>query len=216
MRAALILALALVVPQPGHAGPASERLFATHVMDTTAADTALIYAHDRTGLAHDGLQPIDGGMMRVNVSAGDQGARQTRLEMGTGDQMRVIGTYPAANGNPVLPIFLESALRAMSRITGGSPFYIRNRIKEALGSADQVTPGTESWNGTDITTDEIVIRPFANDAKRARMGAFADMEFRFVMSDEAPGGYILLSARSAADASGTYVYQETIELTGTE
>lgn len=216
MRAALILIGALLIPTPGSAGPASERMFATDVLNSTESHSTIVYAHDRIGLAQDGLRPIADGTLRLNVEDGAAGARKTSLEMGTADQLRLIGKYSEASGNPVLPIFLESTLGVMSRITGGSPFYIRNRMKEALGAADQISPGKADWAGQSVKTEEIVIKPFATDAKRDRMGAFADMEFRFVMSQAVPGGYVSLSAKSAADASGAFVYQETIELTGIE
>ena len=41
-----------------------------------------------------------------------------------------------ASANPLLLYFLETTVRAMAEATGGSPYYIRNRIREALVAAD--------------------------------------------------------------------------------
>lgn len=47
---------------------------------------------------------------------------------------REITSFATGSANPILLYFLESAARATAEASGGSPFYIRNRIRDALGA----------------------------------------------------------------------------------
>ena len=56
--------------------------------------------------------------------------------------------FPAGGANPVLLYFLETTVRDLRRATGGSPYYIRNRMREALVAAD-LGAGRRSAGGHD-------------------------------------------------------------------
>ena len=58
------------------------------------------------------------------------------------DKPQPVGTFPAGVANPLLLYFLETTVRATAEATGGSPYYIRNRIREALVAAD-LGPGDD-------------------------------------------------------------------------
>ncbi|WP_258286698.1 hypothetical protein, partial [Escherichia ruysiae] len=45
---------------------------------------------------------------------------------------RRIGPFPSSGGDPALTFFLETIARDMAALTGGSPSYIRNRLKDGL------------------------------------------------------------------------------------
>ncbi|MFD2441967.1 hypothetical protein ACFSS8_21145 [Paracoccus kondratievae] len=51
---------------------------------------------------------------------------------------RRIGPFPVSGGDPALVFFLENISRDMAMLTGGSPFYIRNRLKDALFRGGEV------------------------------------------------------------------------------
>ncbi len=57
-----------------------------------------------------------------------------------GSQSRGLGNYPASVGNPLIMYFLESVLSDLAAQSGGSPFYMRNRVKEALLRDAQIEP----------------------------------------------------------------------------
>ena len=64
----------------------------------------------------------------------------------------------------------------MATLTGGSPDYIRNRIKDAVFRG-----GSIAREGG-VTT--VVARPFESDPNRARMGGFETLQLRFVLGDD--------------------------------
>lgn len=117
---------------------------------------------------------------------------------------RVVGSFDAGIGNPLAMVFLETTVSAVAEATGGSPFYVRNRIRDALAGPGQVAEATTEWRGAEVEATEIVLLPFAADAHRAELGAFADLEIRVVVSEAVPGWYRSISAEAPAPgASGT-------------
>jgi hypothetical protein len=114
---------------------------------------------------------------------------------------RILGSFPASVGNPIAMVFLEEAVKAISEETGGSPFYIRNRIRDALGGPGRVEAVTVAWDGGTVAATEVALVPFAEDAHRAELGAFADLEIRVVVSEAVPGWYHSIRAEAPATAT---------------
>lgn len=211
MRKILGVALALAMIGPAMAGPASERLFSRAALEQVAENQQVVYAHVRSGTSQDDLQPIVNGEIRIQVQASDTGEPEAAVTMGEAGKLRPVSAWPVSSGNPIVPIFLESTLRTMSRVTGGSTFYIRNRIKEALSIGGTIETVEMQVAGQTVTAQEIVFRPFAKDKNRARMGAFADMKLVFVVSDDLPGDIVTFRAETDGAA-----YSEEISFTRIE
>lgn len=98
-----------------------------------------------------------------------------QLTQKTDSRTRQIGPFPISGGDPVLTFFLEQTARDMAGLTGGSPHYIRNRIKDALFRGGQITRQGEASVATFI--------PFAEDPNAARMGGFQTLTLTFVLGD---------------------------------
>lgn len=111
-----------------------------------------------------------------------------------GPQMRFIGTFPASVGNPLIMYFLESALADIAKQSGGSPFYMRNRVKEALLKEAEIVPVSLRFGKRDIAASQVTIRPFAGDKARAQMGRFAELALAVTVSQDIPGWYYSLQA----------------------
>lgn len=108
--------------------------------------------------------PVDGKPALQVVQKTDAGERR-------------MGPLPVAAGDPVLVLFLENTARDMATMTGGSPDYIRNRIKDAVFRGGTVT----RKDGSIIAE----MKPFENDPNKDRMGGFSTLTLRFVMDDDA-------------------------------
>ncbi|MFK7944683.1 MAG: hypothetical protein AB8B85_17490 [Paracoccaceae bacterium] len=175
------------------AGPASERVFSRAALEQVKDSQQVVYTHRRTGKT----DPLDNGEIRVLVQQGQAG-RTARVTMGEQDKLRPVSEWPASSGNPVLPIFLESTLRTMAKGTGGSEFYIRNRIKEALGTGGTIKEVNLDLDGASIAATEITFEPFVRDKNRARMGGFADLRLVFLVSDALPGDVVRFFATTVA------------------
>ncbi|GGH50685.1 hypothetical protein GVY41_05040 [Frigidibacter albus] len=202
-------ALALLVAAgPAAAGPLSDLIFAPGAAAASAAEVS--YAHERrvpADLPEDAAlpKPVSDEVLTLAQTSGEVPRRVlTRQGPGTPGPAPV-SEFPLAGPDPVLLFFLESTARNMAALTGGSPFYIRNRIREALGQADL---GTEVTLG-DTPARQIVLQPFAADPNRASMGAFAELALTLVVETEGAPRFLSLSADTAAAKGG---YHESLTL----
>jgi hypothetical protein len=172
MKHLLVLALLglSALPAPGRAGEAGDLVFAERApwslpqllaeVDPTVYATRV--AADKASL-HD-LQA--------------QRARQVSVLQLAEDTPRIkrkIGPFPTEGGDPALTFFLETVSRDMAALTGGSPFYIRNRLKDALFRGGEV----RAENGGKLA----VFTPFKGDKNAERMYGFDTLELRFALSD---------------------------------
>ena len=98
-----------------------------------------------------------------------------QLTQKTDSRTRRIGPFPISGGDPVLTFFLEQTARDMAGLTGGSPYYIRNRIKDALFRGGQIARQGEASVAT--------FTPFAEDPNAARMKGFETLTLTFVRDD---------------------------------
>lgn len=194
-------------PQAQEAAPrAFDLVFRTGTLDGLPEGTELRYdGADASGEASGDASGEGWSRVVVGLAPGGRA-----LVEGAEDEAapRVIGSFDAGVGNPLAMVFLESTVNAVSEATGGSPFYIRNRIRDALAGPGQVEEATAAWGGREVAVTEIVLLPFAADARRAELGAFADLEIRVVVSEEVPGWYRSISA----EAPGATPYAASLSL----
>lgn len=199
----LLAALLLLAPLPAAAGALTDLLMAPRLFEGAAVGSAVVYAEEREAPEGEGMSvgDVTGGEVRLEVVAPNE-LRLLRAEDGAATPM---GTFTAGVANPLLLYFLENNVRVMAEATGGSPFYIRNRIREALGAADLgVATGAAR---------EVTLTPFAADPNRARMGAFADLVIRLRFDPADPARILELSADTPAGADG---YHERMTLVAEE
>lgn len=203
LQPSVIVALLLSLAMPALADPVVDSLFAEAVLADQPAGQEIHYSHQRSGPEAPGFRPVtDGSLILVKPT---EGAPRLTVEMVTDGRSQSLPDFPVEGGNPVLLVFLESVSRSMADLTGGSPFYIRNRIKDALRDGGETESLALSRGDGSITAQALTLHPFKDDPNRTRMGEFADLALRFVVSDEVPGHILELSA----DTQG---YHETIAL----
>jgi len=216
MKLLLTLVVAtLACAGPARPGPTTDLLFVEGIFIDLPDGQAISYDHQRTGAESPDFVPITDGRITLltGPTANSAGERSLSLTVEASVMRREIVDFPVSGGNPVLMVLLESAVRSMATISGGSPFYIRNRIKDSLRTGGEATSGSRDFGGRTIAVQEVTLRPFAQDPNRARMGAFADLTLRFVVSDAVPGHFLMLSADTPDQAKG---YHENITLTPQE
>lgn len=150
------------------------------------------------------LTDVTGGEVRLEVRDDGAGGRTLRLVRVSGGEPTPVGSFPTGVANPLLLYFLETTVRATAEATGGSPYYIRNRIREALVASDL---GEAPAAGPHSVT----LAPFAGDPNRAKLGAFADLTLRIAFDPAEPGRILELSADTAGGEGG---YHELMVLIG--
>lgn len=179
--AALALGLVLAAPIGGAAGAseAGDLVFAERG-PWSLGDKVLSWAVTREGPARPDLPPMGAGTLSlaqtVDASDGKPVLQLTQSWAGGAAPERRIGPFPVSGGDPAVIYFLESTTRDMATLSGGSPDYIRNRLKDALFRGGRVS------RADGRTTVELA--PFADDPNRARMHGFDTLTLRFVLGDD--------------------------------
>lgn len=121
-----------------------------------------------------------------------------------------LGPLSAAEINPILLIFFQRDANQMSNGTGGSQHYFRNTIRRVLQTPDpqSLRQTTIELDGRTVAASEVSFQPFADDPNRARLRAFADKTYHFVLSDAVPGGvYEVWSETPEEDGDGVLLHE---------
>ena len=181
-----------------------DKLFRNGTLDTIERDAELIYDRKVTNALKPQASVRDTGTIAITFS--DEDPDMALLEFRKDGKFRRLGLFPATVGNPMIMFFYESVVRDMAEAAGGSPFYIRNRVKESLVQPSEVQVGEMMVDGRMVPTETILLYPFKDDPNLARMQGFGDLELRVTMSEAVPGWYMSL----VAEASGGDVYRSEL------
>lgn len=167
-------------------------LFRQGTLDQVALGDTLRYARTVTNTLKPEAAERDSGDIVLTLE--QDKVPMVALELQQDVKHRSLGAFPASVGNPMIMYFYESVVRDMAEAAGGSPFYIRNRVKDALIQPTEVIEGTAEVNGAVVPTQTVVLHPFKDDPNGPRMMGFDKLELTVVMSDAVPGWYQSLSA----------------------
>ncbi|WP_300035484.1 hypothetical protein [uncultured Roseobacter sp.] len=201
--AALIAGIAAATPLEGD--KTYDMLFRNGTLDEVSRAAELVYARTVTNTLNPEAEDRDTGQIALSFSEGQ--ATMAQLEFRKDEKYRKLGSFPASVGNPMIMYFYETVVRDMAEAAGGSPYYIRNRVKDSLIRTSDIIEGEGEVNGQTVPTRTIRIYPFRDDPNRDRMQGFGDLELRVTMSDAVPGWYMSL----VAEASGGDVYRSELK-----
>lgn len=203
--AILAATLATTAASPAMAEPV-DRLFSQRQLALLEPGATVTYRHVRqihaAGEARQGFDEV----IRVDREAANAPVLVT---MNATSTPRQLDPFRGMTGNPVLMVFLESMVREVSAVTGGSPFYLRNRIREAMRERMTEHAIAVSHAGSEVAAWELKLRPFEIDPHVAELGAFANLRLSFILSDAVPGAFLSLAATTGGEQP---VYSEEIRL----
>ena len=179
---------------PGRAAEVYDLLFKTGTLDSLSRTSVLDYERRVSARDNEKLAARGTGTISLSFAPEDM----AELKFRQGDKYRTVGSFPATVGNPMIMYFVETVVRDMAGTAGGSPFYIRNRVKEALVKKVPVLDETIRIDGRDVPAQTVTLHPFENDPNRDRMHGFEDLALTITMSDGVPGWYYALKAEAGA------------------
>ena len=195
----LAAGLIALVAQPALAETFGESVMAANILADLPAAIPLTWQHARAlPAAPEGSAAPAGGWQRLKAEP----SREITLTLEADDKLslregqRILAEFPKSAPHPILLMFLENVMRVVSQETGGSPHYIRNRMRMNLGAAE-------------VSEGILKIRPFAQDRNAARFGAFAELEIEVQWREGAPAEILSLSASLPSNPA---LYSETFRL----
>jgi hypothetical protein len=128
-----------------------------------------------------------------------------------GSQNLSIGPLSAAKVNPILLIFFQRDATQMSNGTGGSQHYFRNALRRVLQTPDPDGRHavTIEFEGRQVDAREVRFQPFVDDPNRARLRAYADKTYSFVLSEAVPGGIYEVRTETPEEGGGGILLRES-------
>ncbi|QFT81708.1 hypothetical protein FIU89_13875 [Roseovarius sp. THAF27] len=196
----LVLSCAAAVAAPLSGQETYDLLFRNGTLDDVSRDQSLVYERQVSNALAPEAAERDSGKVALTVGEGE--SPLAVLELRQGEKYRKLGQFPASVGNPMIMFFYETAVRDMAESAGGSKFYIRNRVKEALVQPNEVTRGEAEFDGQTVQTQTVSMQPFAEDPNRAQMRGFGDLTLTVTMSEDVPGWYLNLLAEAPGPEGG--------------
>ena len=219
--ATLAFSLLVSTTLPGHAqqeekkdfSPAERLLFMTNQLTQLRPPTVLRYSFRKSGSMEDSfedtvsiaLSKLPDGTCCSGVGEFLSGARKLNLP-----------EVPAAEGNPVILYFLEHDVREMQRLTKGSQYHFRKRIRMAVYQAAQVRDVSMAYRGKTIKGTEVEISPYLDDPNRSRYEQLAVKQYVFMLSDAVPGGVYGIRTRIGAPSQPAALIAEELYVEGAE
>ena len=187
-------------------------LFRQGTLDDIPRGRSLTYARNVINTLEPDTEARDTGQIELSFVEGDPVL--AHLKFTQGDKYRNLGEFPASVGNPIIMYFVETVVRDMAETAGGSPFYIRNRIKESLISPAERAARDVAFDGEALAGQAITLRPFADDPNTDKMKGFGNLELEVTMSEDVPGWYHRLRAYVPGDRDDAPIYSSTLTFDG--
>ena len=197
------------------AGPtATELFFDTPYLTKVAPGTTLNYAYKHTTSKTDLGEGFDETMaMQVTAPPDDTSKRIADVVIRRGDKEGEAGPFPTLNGNPISLVLLERDVKEMAQLSKGSPFYLRNRVRDHLADGT-VEPARFSYDGREVEGWKLTMKPFATDPNKDKLQELAGRTYEFLFSDAVPGGLYAIRVVTPAKDGASNIIETSLTLTG--
>ncbi|MCK0196261.1 hypothetical protein MWN34_04975 [Ancylobacter sp. 6x-1] len=129
-----------------------------------------------------------------------------------GTAERGAGPFPAL-GNPMTLVVLEREAKELTELSKGSPYYIRNRLRDGLASA-KVEPTSFSYDGKMIDGWKMSMTPFASDPHKDQLLELIGRSYEFVFSKDVPGGLYAVKVLTPQKDGSAPMIETRVTLTG--
>ncbi|GLK81017.1 hypothetical protein [Methylopila turkensis] len=204
---------ALCFLSPAYAAPtAVELVFEQPYLAKIDAGAALSYRFERK-TDDKGLSPSFEDSVTLKLSNDEKGRKEAVVDMFTGSRARTVGPLGTA-GNPVVIALLEQDVREMQKVLGGSPYYIRNRMRDAINDGGVVEAVKVEFDGRSVDGWRVTLKPFTKDVERERFKDFAERSYELIFSDAVPGGLYKLVTVTPKKGAEAPLLVENLTLQG--
>lgn len=199
---ALLLTISPVLANPS----ATDLFFGTPYLLRVEPGSRIDYAYKHsTSEAKLGDSFEEKLQMKVSAPAEDAKQRIAEVDIWRGDRHTEAGPFPTMNGNPVSLILLERDVKEMAQLTKGSPFYLRNRVRDHIATGT-VTPAKFDYDGRSVEGWKLTMTPFAEDPNKDKLAELTNRRYEFLFSDAVPGGlYSIDVVTPRADGSANII-----------
>ena len=207
-----LLFAGMVAAGPLLAAEPYDLIFRTGTLSDVPHDQELVYTREVNARDNPQMGASNTGRIVLSFVPDDM----AELDFQQKEGHRTVGRFPTSVGNPLIMYFVETVIRDMSQNAGGSPYYIRNRIKESLVAAAEIKVIEVDLDGQSVKAQQVTLRPFEGDENTERMKGYDALALTVTVSDEVPGWYASLEARVPDTGSGTPLYRSALTFAAAE
>ncbi|QJP13875.1 hypothetical protein G3545_09555 [Starkeya sp. ORNL1] len=188
-RIAIGLAALMLAGTAALAAPSSTELFFDKpYLSSVAPGSKIIYAYKHVTTKPELGESFDEKLeMSVDAAPENAAGRVADVDILRGDKHSEAGPFPTMSGNPIALVLLERDVKEMATLSKGSPFYIRNRVRDALGNG-AVEEVRFDYQGKTVDGWKITLTPFASDPNKDKLAELVGRRYVFMYSDQVPGG----------------------------
>lgn len=216
--AGAFLALNIAALSTAAAAAADEKaqtlLFESRQLDLIDKGAEVSYHFEKTGSDERLVGKNYTDDIRLGVAKiGDNGQRDVVFKVFTGNNARDPQNWPDLTINPLFIWYLDRAVSTFNSLAGGSPMYLKHRIREALGNANAEQIKAD-YDGKSIDAYKITITPFAEDQSASKMQGFHKSAFTIVISNQVPGYFVDLQSNFVSTNAAGPELKEHIKVVG--
>ncbi|MGH1572507.1 hypothetical protein ACRAWG_19750 [Methylobacterium sp. P31] len=174
-----------------------------HMKNTTPGSTLTYDYLRRSGISKGPFgAPLEDTVTLKLEPGKSPDARDINVTMFSGLNRVPAGPFEDMSGNPVVSLFLENHLRALSKVLEANPRYLKLAIRRGLRERATVTPMKVSFGGREVDGWRVVTKPFEGDPMAQRMRGLEDLTYTFVTSPAVPGEIVSMEASSKSQDGG--------------
>jgi hypothetical protein len=167
---------------------------AKHIM-SIAAGTELVYKFERKPSDEKTLGPGYTDDIKVKVEGDSKdGKKNVVVNMFTGERARDPNRIEGMDGNPMLVVYLDTALGHFQQLAGGERTYLKNTFSKSFLNDAKIEPVKVTYKGEQFDGHRVSVTPFTKDPARAKMRGFENTVFSIVVADKIPGQFALMTA----------------------
>lgn len=196
---------------------ASQMLFDGKHIATLAPGTELTYKFERIPSSEKLLGAGYSDTIKVKIeSEASPGKKNVVVNMFTGARALDPNRLTNMDGNPMLVVFLETALGHFQQLAGGDRSYLKNVFSRSLGDSSKMTPVKLSYKGSEVDGVKITVSPYADDPSKSKMQGFEGSEFSIILSPKVPGEFAQMIAnyKNAQPSAPTLLEKMTLDGVG--
>lgn len=195
---------------------ATDLLFETKHITAMTPGTVLKYNYERTPTNEEyfGKAVKDEINVTIEKESKEAGKKDVVVNMFTGQSARDPNKITDMDGNPMLIVYLDTALGRFNQIVGGDRAYLKHKFSKSFLNDAKVEPVKVTYKGEDVDGYRVSVIPYANDPSRAKMKGFETSVFAIVLSEKVPGQFAQMTSNFVNTDKSFPTLTETMTLDG--
>jgi hypothetical protein len=119
-------------------------------------------------------------------------------------------------GNPLLVVFLDSAVAGFRTVAGGDSAYLKNQFKVGLSKGASIEPVKIDYKGKTVDGYRVWVTPYVDDPNAVKMQGYNGSKFSLTLSEAIPGQFAQMVSIYESSLKGSPRLEERTTLDGVE